>query len=137
MPNNIKNLIILRGVSGSGKTTFAKNLLPSDTIICCADDYFIDENGEYYFDASKLSEAHSFCRNKFIHAIKWRCPNIAIANTNAKEEEFAFYVKLAKEECYRVYSIVLENRHCSNDVHGVPENVKARQEEKIKNSLQL
>lgn len=137
MGATMKNLIILRGVSGSGKTTFAENLLPRNTFICCADDYFIDENGEYHFDPSKLSEAHSFCRNEFLHAVKWQRPNIAIANTNASKEEFTFYQMVAREEGYTVYSIVLENRHYKNDVHGVPEHVKKRQAEKIRNSLQL
>ena len=39
-----RNLIILRGVSGSGKTTFC-NLIKGTKVVCCADDFFIDADG--------------------------------------------------------------------------------------------
>lgn len=132
-----KNVIILRGVSGSGKTTFAYRFLPPDTILCCADDFFTNYNGEYSFDASKLSEAHAYCRKKFDRAIENRRFNIAVINTNASEKEFEYYVDTAKKNGYDVFSIVVENRHGNSDIHGVPEEAKERQKQKLINSIKL
>ncbi len=42
----MKNLILLRGLPGSGKSTFAKTMW-SELVVCEADDYFVDkETGE-------------------------------------------------------------------------------------------
>ena len=57
-------LFIVRGVPGSGKSTFAKHIW-NEYAICEADKYFVDrETGEYKFDATKLKEAHEWCRNQ-------------------------------------------------------------------------
>ena len=55
----MKKLILVRGCSGSGKTTFAGLL--SEYVIS-ADDYFT-KNGEYKFDATKLHFAHQYSIN--------------------------------------------------------------------------
>ena len=50
-----KILYIVRGVPGSGKSTFAEKLVGHDFLVCEADKYFIDkETGEYKFDISKI-----------------------------------------------------------------------------------
>ena len=55
-----KIIYIIRGLPGSGKTTLAHNLVSRH---CCvaADDFMVDENGDYAFDASKLGECHRRC----------------------------------------------------------------------------
>ena len=64
-----KQVKILCGVSGSGKTTYAKQLT-ADFMrvderlfsIVSADNYFLDEKGDYQFKASELSKAYgAFC----------------------------------------------------------------------------
>ena len=59
------SIVLLRGISGSGKSTLSNRLitlLGADKVShCSADDYFIDENGDYHFDASKLPKAHKAC----------------------------------------------------------------------------
>jgi predicted kinase len=58
-------VVLLRGISGSGKSTLSNRLitlLGSDKVShCSADHYFIDENGDYHFDASNLPKAHAAC----------------------------------------------------------------------------
>jgi adenylate kinase family enzyme len=54
-----QQLIIVRGIPGSGKSTFASSLgIPHYE----ADQYFIGADGVYRFDFSKLGEAHRQCR---------------------------------------------------------------------------
>lgn len=128
------NLIILRGVSGSGKSTFAELFL--GYTICSADDYFLDDKGNYNFDRLKIGKAHSYCFQKFTKAVK-EFRNIVISNTCTTETQFEWYINTAKEHGYKIFSVVVENRHGGTDVHSVPEETKIRQEEDIKRTLKL
>lgn len=96
---------IMRGLPGSGKSTFIKNKIKSNewpadrTIICSADDYMVNEKGEYEFKPVKLTNAHIKCRLKFIKAIYFTTNepiHIVIDNTNIELEHFAEYILLAK-----------------------------------------
>jgi predicted kinase len=123
-----KILFIIRGVSGSGKSTFAKKIVGHDFLVCEADKYFIDkETGEYRFDFSKIKDAHKFCQDTVETYMKDSLVNdqfyreIAVANTFTQEWEMEPYFKLAKEYGYTVFSIVVENRHGGVNQHGVPE----------------
>ena len=62
----MKQLILLRGLPGSGKSTFA-NLLGG--IHVEADQYFM-QDGEYKFDASKLKQAHNWCKLRVEHSME-------------------------------------------------------------------
>ena len=82
---------ILRGVSGSGKSTEAMRLASNNKdIICSADDYFM-KNGEYKFDPSKLGEAHGECLAKFRALVKAGAETIIVDNTNTQWWEIRPY----------------------------------------------
>ena len=139
--NNEKTLIILRGVSGSGKTTFAEYLVSMlnksyECEIFSADNYFY-KNGKYEFDASKLSEAHSQCKQNTKGAMKDAVSLVIVANTNTSEWEYKPYVDMANEYGYSVVSLVVENLHGGKNVHGVPDEVLQKQKDKLKNSIKL
>ena len=61
------DLILLRGLPGSGKTTLANIILqlPSNfnPEILSADDFFEGEDGEYNFDSTKIKEAHNYLQS--------------------------------------------------------------------------
>ena len=83
----MKELILIRGVSGSGKSTFAElvarlacqmhdhlkykeihNMAKSwwekiNQVTVSADDYFTDTNGNYDFNPADLPKAHAYCQN--------------------------------------------------------------------------
>ena len=127
----MKNLILLRGLPGAGKSTFAKIL---DKPNIEADQYFINrETGEYQFDASKLKEAHEWCRE---HVALWmdmeKC-DIVVSNTFTTEWEMEPYFKLAEKYGYTVHTLVVENRHNGVNEHGVPDE-KLKQ---MKNRFQI
>jgi predicted kinase len=126
----MKELFLLRGVPGAGKSTLAKSL---GGMHIESDKYFMDGD-EYKFDPSKLKDAHAWCQNAVRVWAKNSVEKIVVSNTFTQEWEIDYYFELAKEHGYRVYSLIVENRHGNKDVHNVPEEklVQMKQRFEIK-----
>ena len=123
-----KVLYLIRGVPGSGKSTFTKHIW-NDYAICEADQYFIDkETGEYKFNTDELKNAHQWCRDMVETKMKDNqineqyYPEIAVSNTFTQEWEMEPYFKLAEKYGYKVFTLIVENRHGGVNQHGVPED---------------
>jgi predicted kinase len=135
-----KVLVLVRGIPGSGKSTFA-NLVWNNYAICEADKFFHDKEGNYNFDASKLKQAHEWCQNEVETKMKDNqnnpqfYPEIAVSNTFTQEWEMQAYFDLAKKYDYRVFSIIVENRHGSTNVHGVPDDTLKKMKDRFHTSL--
>ena len=114
-----KILTICRGIPGSGKSTFAKTLGGQHYE---ADMYFIDEEGNYNFDVTKIKDAHQWCQSFVETDMELEYPKIVVSNTFTQDWEMEPYFKLAKEYGYTVFTIVVENRHGGVNQHGVPED---------------
>ena len=145
-----KVVVLLRGVSGCGKSTVAKWLAnlafevnvgdkanDSYDYVCCADDYYIEKYGSYKWNPQEISHAHAYCREKFMRNIMADNGLIVVANTNTKESDFKYYIDKAKQNGYAIFSLVVENRHGGTNEHNVPEVALDKQEQAIKNSLKL
>ena len=89
--------------------------------VCSADQYFEDPQGNYHFDMKRIKDAHKYCKDKVTSKMKNEISKIFVANTFTKEWEMEDYFKLAKRYHYKVYTIIVENRHKSENIHGVPE----------------
>ncbi|ATZ80229.1 putative tRNA ligase/uridine kinase [Bodo saltans virus] len=94
----IQNLIIImRGISGCGKTTFTNLLYKSqkegNVSICSADHYFTII-GKYNKDLTNI--AHDYCKDEFNTAIKLKTNIIIIDNTNIMKKHFEYYINTAK-----------------------------------------
>ena len=114
-----KVLYIVRGVPGSGKSTFAKQLTSN---VFESDQYFLDSEGNYNFDFTKIKDAHKDCQDNVRSAMQSSISKIAVSNTFTQEWEMKVYFDLAKEFGYKVFSLVVENRHGGTNVHSVPED---------------
>lgn len=128
-------VVILRGIPGSGKSTLAKKLvadaLKADSCfakICSADNFFVDADGVYRFDARKLGEAHGACLRKFTNHLEWCCLDdkkdlIVVDNTNTTAMEMAPYAALALAFGAELEVITVNcdpSIAAARNTHGVP-----------------
>jgi predicted kinase len=134
-------LFLVRGIPGSGKSTFAKHIW-NEYAICEADKFFHNkETGEYNFDPSRLKEAHEWCRNQVEtrmsdHQVNPQFyPEIVVSNTFTQEWEMQSYIDLAKKYGYQVTTLIVENRHGNSNVHNVPAETLDRMRQRFEVKL--
>lgn len=96
-----KTVTVLRGLPGSGKSTYAKKH-HRDGVICSADSFFLDEHGHYRFQKSRIGDAHQHCLNQFINAVLKDEIDVVVDNTNTCHWEYEKYVLLAKKYGYTI-----------------------------------
>lgn len=110
----------MRGVPGSGKSTYAKELLNNFDIdinsnkilkfhILSTDDFFYDEDEIYRHDKNKLKKFHQLNESRAEIQMLLKCSPIIIDNTNIDIANFVNYYKLAKSYNYEVEIINPEN----------------------------
>lgn len=134
-------VVILRGISGSGKSSIAQKLIEGEPnhIICSADEYFMKEDPEtgevtYDFDPSKLSRAHASCMDKFLRGLMEKVPLIIVDNTNTERWEYGNYILAAHLADYDIevqeieITTIEQLKQCvERNVHGTPGTVVATQ----------
>jgi hypothetical protein len=87
-----------------------------------ADDYFMDKEGNYNFDPSKIREAHNDCQQRCANLMMNSVVRVVVSNTFTQEWEMEPYFEMGRRYGYRVHTIIVENRHDGVNVHGVPED---------------
>lgn len=119
-------LYIVRGLPGSGKTTYAKSLgIPNHFE---ADDYFYAPNGGYFFDPRYIKEAHAHCKKRTELALAYD-GNVVVANTFTTVWELRPYIDLAaKYGCDVILHTCTGNY---GSVHGVPEHTIQRMRDRF------
>ena len=128
----MSKLILLRGLPGAGKSTLAKTFEGARHFE--ADIFFLDENGNYNFDATKLREAHEWCRNNVDNTMSFGI-DVVVSNTFTQKWEMDAYYELAKKHNYVVFSLIVENRHGGVNKHNVPEDKLLAMKERFEYSL--
>lgn len=89
-------VIVMQGISGSGKSTWIQNSLP-EALVVSADHFFMVPEG-YVFDPAKLPLAHADCLRKFAVCVQDSMGDprpIVVDNTNTSIAEMAPYCALA------------------------------------------
>jgi len=111
-------LYIMRGLPGSGKSTYAKTLgIP----IVSADDFFVVD-GEYLFNPRQIGLAHGQCFRRAL-TLAIMGDSFCVDNTNTTTIEVAPYVAMA--QAYGMKAKILTVK-CPFDIayarqtHGVP-----------------
>ena len=129
----MNNLILVRGVSGAGKSTIAPMF--KNAVLVSTDDFFLNEYGEYVFDANSLVINHQFCQLAVSMMMKDEEELIVVHNTFTADWEMDAYFDLARKHGYAVHTIIVENRHGSKNVHDVPQDVVKSQIERFSVTL--
>lgn len=129
-------VIILRGLPGAGKSTYAEAY--EDPFVVSADNFpgLYDENMQ--IDFSKLGRAHEWCFRKFCLALdkavgyrdcEWAAGSvpteIVVDNTNVKISELAPYYAYARRHRMHVYIVHVQSEAslealASRNTHNVP-----------------
>jgi len=111
-------LSLIRGLPGSGKSTFAKKLNKLTGAIHLEADMYFMKNGVYEFDKEKISLAHRWCLDTARIFLN-QGYNVVVSNTFTQKWEMENYITVASEagsptEIYR----------CTQNygsLHNVPE----------------
>jgi tRNA uridine 5-carbamoylmethylation protein Kti12 len=123
-------LILVRGLPGSGKSTFAKKYIecgkkknPDKQYIHCEADYYHIINGVYSFDIARAPYAHSRCLNRAKLGMR-QGKIVVVSNTFITISQMKAYVRYAKQLGipYRIYTC----RETFGSIHGVPDETMAK-----------
>lgn len=134
------NMVILRGVSGAGKSTRARELASRnmDTMICSADDYFT-VGKHYLFNSANIGKAHAWCLGRAVAALELEVALVIIDNTNTQEWEMRPYIDAATYWNYE-YEIEMIGQlsdtalqtYAARNIHNVPLDTIRRQAARFK-----
>lgn len=122
----MRKVIIMQGVPGSGKSTWAKqyrDYVDENTRIVSADNFFLHFDGVYRFDPTQLSAAHGECLRTFLMCIDNGSSTIIVDNTSTTVVEIAPYYAIAEAHGYEVEILRVEcdcEQAASRNSHGVP-----------------
>lgn len=108
-------LFIIRGLPGAGKTTLASFIADA---YFENDDFFEHEDG-YHFDRDCVPQSIAQCFQHVKDEMERGTRRIAVANVFADETEVVPYMRLAEVYGYRAFTMITENRHGGQNIHGV------------------
>jgi len=124
---NKPTLYLIRGIPGSGKSTFAElmNQQAMTLINLEADDYFKTYNKDtnsfdYNFDPTKLHAAHRYCQTAAKVFLRDGF-NVSVSNTSVTDWEVQTYRDIANECNAKFVSLIVENYHDGKNIHGCPD----------------
>jgi predicted kinase len=123
-------IVLIRGLPGSGKTTMAKRMIESDCprhVHVEADDYFTDEDGNYRFIATDINKAHDACYRSASAALRSGLSGI-VSNTFTRLWEMEPYYRLAAAFGADVRVMTATGEW--ENTHGVPKEAVERMRER-------
>ena len=130
----MNTLYIVRGVSGSGKTTYAKELAQAEKCLYFEADMWFDIDGVYTFNASELGRAHEWCFEEVADEIS-HGRDVIVSNTFTRSWEMEAYIAKALNHGYRVRIITCTGRY--QNTHGLTEAMVARQVARFQSNKEI
>jgi predicted kinase len=131
----MKELILLRGLPGAGKSTTAHILSKGKYPVFSVDDFFTDSAGNYHFEFDKNHLAYAQCQEKTRSAMSEGIEKIFVHNTFTMDWEMKPYFELAKEFRYRLHVLTVEKYHSGENVHEISDEQIRKMAEKYKVKL--
>lgn len=136
-----KLLRLIRGLPGRGKSTLAQQILLSNcdpdidipSAWFEADMYFLDTNGKYVYNKSKISLAHRWCRDEVQRCMESEVDEIIVSNTFCERWEAEPYFEMAEHYGYEVQIVTLVSSFKS--VHDIPEANFTHMKERFQNDI--
>ena len=105
-------LVLIRGLPGSGKSTMARTFV-SEGFLHFEADMFFEVAGQYQYEASRIQEAHNWCQNSARHALT-AGKRVVVSNTFTQLREMVPYFNMTQNVR------VIEATGKWQNVHGVP-----------------
>ena len=105
-------IVLIRGLPGSGKSTKAKAMSGYRHLEA---DQYLEVNGEYVYDASKVKLAHDWCVSTAKESLEQRL-NVVVSNTFVRLWEMQRYIDLGFP--FRI----IEMKDKYQNIHGVPQD---------------
>lgn len=118
-----RQVLLVRGLPGSGKSTFIKTL---PVALVCSPDLYFYQSGTYHFDKHKIGHAHSFCRVAFAKGLYEGLSPIVLDYPFIERWQYEDYEWTARLAGYElsiiemVHSEELLPLFAERNVHGVP-----------------
>ena len=141
----------MRGIPGSGKSTYArrvmkkfKGIFKKEATICSADHFFIGKDGIYKYDRENIGLAHAVCQRNVVSFMSKGFDLIILDNTNTIKKELNPYIEMANKYGYTIrYKIVGGQseedikKYAARNIHGVNEETIKKMAQRLASSLKL
>ena len=115
------NLYIVRGLPGSGKSTFVQNRMEPNDHWLEADMFFTNPlTREYKWDGRLIEEAHQWCFTNVVMSLR-NGHDTWVSNTFTRLWELTHYVETIGDLIEGVEVTIYEIKTQFESVHGIPE----------------
>jgi len=116
-------LVLIRGLPGSGKSTMAAGAEFQEFEHYEADMFFLDGSGAYNYQREKIQDAHAWCRAKTWTALEMG-KKVVVCNTFTRLNEMEPYMEMCRR--LGIVPRVIEATGNWPNQHGVPQEMVER-----------
>ena len=133
-----KTLILIRGLSSSGKTDLADIIVgeSEDRMSLSVQDFFVSDEGEYHFEPAQLKPAHEWCVDSCEDLLSEGHSVVVVHNCFTRKWEVDPYMELGNRFGYRIHVINLYDRGLNDlelsqvNVHDINPNTIQKQRQR-------